>query len=195
VNWLAHTVLSKPQAEFRLGNLLADVVKGSDRQRMPAGFLEGAMCHRAIDAFTDYHPIVHRSRARLAERFPKVAGILIDIFYDHFLALDWERYSSGTLRGFTETVYPELRNHGLSLPAPAQEMVDFILREDRFHAYRTIDGIRDTLNGVSRRLAHRVGRDFRLADSLPELDRHFDALARDFAEFFPLLQGHVEGLP
>jgi acyl carrier protein phosphodiesterase len=194
VNWLAHTFLSKPQAEYRLGNLLADVVRGADRRGLPECFLEGTKCHRAIDAFTDYHPIVHRSRARLATSFPKVTGILIDIYYDHFLALNWERYSVGSLRGFTEEVYPELRHHRLSLPNQAQEMIEFILREDRFHAYRSIDGIRDSLNGVSRRLAERVGKDFRLADSIAEFDRHFDGLAGDFAEFFPLLQNHVENL-
>jgi acyl carrier protein phosphodiesterase len=161
---------------------------------MPAGFLSGMKCHRAIDAFTDYHPIVHRSRARLAAKFPRITGILIDIYYDHFLALNWESYSDCTLRGFTEMVYPELRNHTLNLPGQAQEMIDFILREDRFHAYRSIDGIRHTLEGVSRRLAQRVGKDFQLADSISEFDRHFDGLAADFAEFFPLLQNHIQSL-
>jgi acyl carrier protein phosphodiesterase len=192
VNWLAHTYLSRPQAEFRLGNLLADVVKGSDRDRMPAAFLEGMKCHRAIDAFTDYHPVVHRSRARLGDYFPRVTGILIDIYYDHFLALRWECHAAGTLRGFTEEVYPELRQHQLPLPARAQEMIDFILSEDRFHSYKTLDGIRDSLESVSFRLSQRLGKEYRLADSLPVFEEHFDALAADFAEFFPQLQAHVE---
>jgi acyl carrier protein phosphodiesterase len=192
VNWLAHTFLSKPKVEFRLGNLLADVMKGTARDGMPEAFLEGVKCHRSIDAFTDYHPIVHRSRARLGDKFPRVTGILIDIFYDHFLALHWERYCEGTLHGFTERVYPELRNHSLPLPERAQEMIDFILIEDRFQSYRTLEGIRDALEGVSFRLSQRIGKDYKLADSIPEFETHFDDLAGDFAEFFPLLRNHVE---
>src|SRR5262249_24110257 len=76
---------------FRLGNLLADLVKGRDRASMSPAFLEGVRQHHAIDVFTDAHQTVHRSRARIGGDFPHATGILVDVFYDHFLALDWEQ--------------------------------------------------------------------------------------------------------
>ena len=85
VNWLVHVFLSKPDIEFRLGNLLADLVKGRDRAAMPSLFLEGVRQHQRIDAFTDTHPVVRRSRARIGGDYGHARGILVDVFYDHFL--------------------------------------------------------------------------------------------------------------
>jgi acyl carrier protein phosphodiesterase len=101
MNWLAHAFLSEPDLECRLGNLLADMVKGKDRATMSPLFLRGVACHQSIDSFTDFHPVVERSKLRITPRFGRVAGILVDIFYDHFLSLSWEDYAPVPLNEFT----------------------------------------------------------------------------------------------
>ena len=191
MNWLAHVFLSPPEIEFRLGNLLADLVKGKQRAEMSAGFLRGVRRHQAIDAFTDFHPIVHQSRARLGGEFRHTTGILVDVFYDHFLALSWERYSAEPLEAFTAKLYADIRTQLAIFPAEAQAGLDRMINEDRLGSYRTIEGITQTLRRVSQRLAARVGRDFGLESGVAELLANFDGLANDFAEFFPLLQAHV----
>jgi acyl carrier protein phosphodiesterase len=191
VNWLAHAFLSEPDVEFRLGNLLADLVKGRDRAGMSPGFLRGVQCHQSIDSFTDFHPIVHRSRARIGEGYRLVTGILIDVFYDHFLALDWDRYSAERLESFTARVSADIRAHPISLPEEARGALDRMLLDDRLTSYRSIEGIEVTLRRVSMRLAARTGREFALENAVSELRANFDALRSDFAEFFPLLQAHV----
>jgi acyl carrier protein phosphodiesterase len=80
LNWLAHALLSKPDIEFRPGNLLADLVKGRDRAAMSVAFLDGVRHHQAIDALTDAHPTVHRSRARIGGDYRHATGILVDVF-------------------------------------------------------------------------------------------------------------------
>ncbi len=70
LNWLAHVFLSEPDVEFRLGNLLADIVRGEELRRMSAGFQRGVQKHKQIDAFTDSHPLVKRSRSRSERRVP-----------------------------------------------------------------------------------------------------------------------------
>lgn len=191
MNWLAHVLLSKPDIEFRLGNLLADLVKGRDRAAMSAAFLDGVRQHQAIDAFTDTHPTVHRSRSRIAGDFQHATGILVDVFYDHFLAIDWERYSAEPLDVFTVRLYADIRAHPVLLPAEAQAAVERMLREDRLGSYRRLDGIEESLRRVSLRLAARTGRDIGLERGLSELVANFEGLRGDFAEFFPQLQGHV----
>src|SRR5436190_1321401 len=105
VNWLAHLILSEPSPAFRIGNLLPDILPWSELRAMPAKyqggiechrvidcfadshpiFQGGIECHRVIDCFADSHPIFRRSMARIDAPFRRYAGILIDIFYDHFL--------------------------------------------------------------------------------------------------------------
>lgn len=192
MNWLAHAFLSKPEVEFRLGNLLADLVRGPDRATMPAGFQEGMRLHQAIDAFTDSHPVVHRSRARIGGGYRHVTGILVDVFYDHFLALDWGRYSPEPLEAFTARLYAEVRAHPVPLPAEAQAAIDRMVCEDRLGSYRAIGGIEATLRRVSARLAARTGKEFALERAVAELLGNYDELGCDFAEFFPLLRADVE---
>src|ERR1043165_4082575 len=77
VNLLAHALLSAPDAEIRLGNVLADFVKGRDRRTMSPAFLEGVRQHEAIDVFTDTHQVVSRSKARI-KNYRHTTGILVD---------------------------------------------------------------------------------------------------------------------
>jgi acyl carrier protein phosphodiesterase len=191
MNWLAHVYLSEPDVEFRLGNLLADLVKGRDRNAMPPRFLDGVKRHQEIDSFTDSHPVVHRSRGRVSAENRRFAGILVDVFYDHYLALDWDRYCDEPLDAFTKRLYAEVRAHPIALPAEAQAAVNRMLADDRLGFYRQVEGIEAALRRVSIRLAERVGRDFALERMISELHANFDGLKGDFTEFFPQLQAHV----
>jgi len=191
VNWLAHALLSEPDVEFRLGNLLADLVKGRDRLGMSAAFLDGARRHQAIDIFTDAHPAVHRSRARIGGDFRHATGILVDVFYDHFLALDWRRYSPEPLEEFTARVYADARAWSVRLPEQARDALERMIRDDRLGSYGRLDGIEAALRRVSERLLARTGRDLGLERGVSELVANFDGLREDFGEFFPQLQAHV----
>lgn len=191
MNWLAHAYLSRDDIEFRLGNLLADLVKGRDRAAMSAAFQEGMRLHQAIDIFTDSHPIVHQARARIGEGYRHVTGILVDIFFDHFLALDWDRYSDETLESFTNRLAEDIRVHPIELPEEARMAVERMLRDNRLASYREVDGITATLKRVSLRLLARTGKDFELENAVSELVANYDPLRSDFAEFFPLLKDDV----
>jgi acyl carrier protein phosphodiesterase len=101
MNWLAHILLSEPNIENRLGNLLGDLVKGKDLDGLNPKLRRGVSRHYAIlqrrgfanDKFTDSHPIVKISKQRIDREYSKFAGILIDVFYDHLLAKNWVLYS------------------------------------------------------------------------------------------------------
>ena len=188
MNWLAHVFLSDPDIEFGLGNLLADLVKGRDRSGMRAPFLRGIRRHQLIDAFTDSHPLVHRSRARIGGDYRLVTGILVDVFYDHFLAIDWDGYALEPLEAFTACLYTHIRAHTIVLPEPAQAALDQMISERRLESYRRIEGIQSSLLRVSMRLSARVGKEFELEKAVSERLANFDGLKEDFTEFFPALQ-------
>ncbi len=157
---------------------------------MSPAFLEGVRQHQAIDPFTDSHPVVSQSKARIRE-YPHVTGILVDVFYDHFLTLRWNQYSLESLEGFTARLYGGLRSHRVQLPVKAQATLEQIIDEDWLGSYRSIEGVEDTLCRIAQRLEARIGRDFGLGKASSELLANFDDLERDFTEFFPLLQAHV----
>ena len=195
MNWLAHVFLSKPDVQFQLGNLLADVVRGPQRDAMSASFVRGAACHKAIDAFTDAHTIVKRSRARVSSERRRFSGVLVDVFYDYFLARNFGRYSSTPLDAYTSAFYASVKAQPITLPADAQLMLERIIRYDLLASYSRVDGVERALSRISTYLTSRWGRQFALERGVDDLLAHEAALSADFLEFFPALQAHVDSLP
>lgn len=187
MNWLAHLLLSPPETEFQLGNLLADFVRGADRERMSAGFRDGVRCHLRIDAFTDEHPVVHRSKARLDPRFRRFAGIIVDVFYDHLLARHWDQFCDWPLREFTRRFHQQALPHAPDIPRDASWVLQRMIEEDRLISYRDIHGVELALSRLSNRLNARFHRGIRLQDAVPGLIALDADLERDFLEFFPQL--------
>jgi len=194
MNWLAHLFLSEPDTEFRLGNLLADSIPRPDRASLPQNFQRGIHQHIKIDAFTDTHPIVRRSRSRLTGDYRHTRGILIDIFYDHLLATNFPRFSPQPLESFTADFYAAARAHPIELPTDARSTVDYILDSDPLTSYRTQGGVHRALRRLSNRLSARLNKPIALDHAIPDLQHNFEPLQQDFLEFFPFLQTHLRSL-
>jgi acyl carrier protein phosphodiesterase len=194
VNWLAHVFLSEPNVEFQLGNLLADVVRGPQRDAMSADFVRGAACHKAIDAFTDSHAVVKRSRARIGNEHRRFSGVLVDVFYDYFLARNWTRYSPLPLETYTAAFYASVQARAIQLPPDASTMLDRIIRHDLLGSYVRVEGVERALRRISTYLNSRWQKQFALDQGVRDLLAHEAAFAADFHEFFPTLQAHVAGL-
>ena len=191
MNWLAHVYLSEPRIEVQLGNLLADVVRGPDLAEMSVAFQQGARLHKAIDAFTDAHPLVRRSRQRLGPDHRRFSGVLMDVFYDYFLATRWMQYSSEPLDSFTASFYAEARGVESQLPDRARTLIDRIIEHDLLGQYRSVTGVENSLRRLSTRLTARWHREFALDTATIALVANEQDLASDFAEFFPQLRAHV----
>src|SRR4051812_44429809 len=106
MNFLAHLYLSGDNDYVKLGNFIGDFVKGRNlNEQFPSGIARGIRLHRAIDEFTDSHPIVKKSKDRLRPAYRHYAPVIVDVFYDHFLARNWTRYSDTALADYAEQTY------------------------------------------------------------------------------------------
>lgn len=187
MNWLAHVFLSPPDIEFQLGNLLADFVRGQERERMSVRFREGVACHLQIDAFTDAHPLVQQSKARIEPRFRRFAGVLVDIYYDHLLARSWDEYCAVPLRDFTRNFHTEALAYSPELSPDVAINLQRMMENDRFWRYRERSGIDLVLQQLSYRLNLRWKRDIRLHEALPSITACDEAFEKDFRVFLPQL--------
>jgi acyl carrier protein phosphodiesterase len=190
MNYLAHLYLAGGDDEARLGNFLGDFVKGTlDRQRdrYSAAVLDGIACHRAIDRFTDDHAVYRRSCGRLDQRVRRVAGIAIDLAYDHLLVQHWSQFSDQPFRAFVRDAYALLDRHAALLPPRLQQALPFILAQDWLGSYATWNGVEVALMRVSRRMK----RSDLLAEVWPSLSLCREELSADFLEFFPQVMTFV----
>lgn len=189
MNFLAHAFLADPRPESILGNLIADFLKGRAAEVLPEGIRDGIRLHRRVDAFADRHPVFRHSSHRLRPRWGRYSGILIDMFYDHFLAADWERYADQSLRGFADHVYGVLRNHADHLPERIQTAARRMIHCDWLVSYADLEKLETSLNRLSRRSRNP---NLRLDRAMHDLDARYESLRRDFRAFFPDLIAFAE---
>ena len=155
---------------------------------LPPAIRAGIQLHRQVDGFTDRHPLVQRSIGRIAADYHWFSGIIIDIYYDHILARDWERYSTEPLASFAARSYQLLESLLLEVSGEAYEFLRRFIDHDYLMLYSTLEGIEVTLSRVSKRIAQRIpNRAIPLETALPHLQRHHAAIAEDFHHFYPEL--------
>lgn len=184
VNFLAHLHLSGPEPEVLVGNFMGDFVKGRIGEEYPPLIRRGLMLHRGIDSFANGHPAFMQSRRRLDQRFGLYRAVLVDLFYDHFLSVEWDRWSDAPLDEFLASSRRAVEECREILPHRLQEILPLIF-EDLIPSYREIDGIGRALG----RMSKRVGRENPLGRGAGELERHYGALRDDFRLFMPDADG------
>jgi acyl carrier protein phosphodiesterase len=181
MNFLAHAFLARGESDLLLGSLMGDFVKGPLGGRYTSSITRGLTLHRNVDTYTDAHAIVASSRARIAPARRRYAGILVDLFYDHYLARHWGDYASTPLDHFTETVYATLLDRLHLLPERLRNIAPHMARTDWLGSYRNIAAVGQALD----RIGTRLKRGNALLGSVEELIGNYAGLEEDFRAFFP----------
>lgn len=174
-----------------VGNFIGDFVKGRNlHERFESEVVRGIEVHRAIDAFTDEHPVVHQSKKRLREKYRHYAAVIVDVFYDHYLAHNWSHFSSIPLSIYAEHAYATLSSHHSILPDQVQQLLPYMIKGNWLLNYSRVEGIQRALTGMSRRTRF----DSKMDESINELRQYYKEFDDEFMAFFPELQQHVAGI-
>lgn len=188
MNHLAHFRLALEEPALLVGTFLGDQIKGRLTGRFHPRVEFGIQLHRKIDAYTDAHPIVKRSYRRLAPRFRRYGPILMDIFYDHILARNWQDFHHQTLQEFNDWVFSTLEVWHDELPHESRSIARRMQKSQILLRYAEADVIPGVLTNVSSRLK----RANPIAHAYLPLQQNLAQLESDFRAFFPALLTHVE---
>ena len=180
MNFLAHLYLSQNNKNILLGNFIADPIKGNKYKAFPEEIQAGILLHRAIDNFTDTHAVVKKSKRRLHERYNHFDGIIIDIFYDHFLAKNWALYSDIPLPIYVDAVYEFLQSSSDIFPESIQYMFPYMVKNNWLVTYASKQGIEKILSGMNKRTKGISKMDLAIND----LNDHYKEFEEDFSAFF-----------
>jgi acyl carrier protein phosphodiesterase len=181
MNHLMHLFLSGSDPEILVGNLMGDFIKGRLDDRFPPGIRRGIEIHRKIDSFAAGNTLFLQSKRCLDPCFGHYRAVLVDIFYDHFLARDWDRYSSVPLEEFIRFSHQTLSRYQAQLPPRLLELLPRMFSRHWLIAYQEPAGIKIAL----RRMSDRLARPNPLAEGFAELSKKRDLLLSDFRGFLP----------
>ncbi len=187
MNYLAHLFLAGNQPETMLGNFIADHVKGSDILRFSEKTRNGIAMHRAIDTYTDQHPVVRQSITRLRSDFSKYSGVIVDMFYDHYLSANWAEYSDTDIHTFTETRYRILNSFQAILPSRSAKLLYYMEKQNWLFSYGSLDGMQQAFNGMARRTTFESKMEF----AVENLKAGYTEFGQEFRQFFPELQKFI----
>ncbi|SFF59914.1 Acyl carrier protein phosphodiesterase [Salegentibacter agarivorans] len=188
MNFLAHIYLSGDNSQLKIGNFIADSVKGKQYLDFPPEIQKGIILHRAIDTFTDTHPIVSKSVERLFDRYGHYSRVIVDILYDHFLAANWKEYCEIPLKEYTEDFYKLLKDNFDVLPKPVQNFLPYMVADNWLYNYREIEGIEKILFQMNRRIKYRA----KMHLAVEELREFYKEFENEFRMFFEELRTYVK---
>jgi len=180
MNYLAHIYLSGTDDGTTIGNFIADGIKGKRYEKFPEAVQRGILLHRFIDSYTDSHPTVRKSTARLHENYGHYSGVIVDILYDHFLAKNWNHYSREPLSDYIEDFYGLLRKNFETLPVRIQKMMPYMMADNWLLSYATISGIGKILVQMNIRTKGKSNMNLAVA----ELEEYYSEFEEEFTSFF-----------
>lgn len=184
MNYLAHIYLSGDDDKIKIGNFIADSVKGKKFLDYPDGIRNGIILHRAIDSYTDVHLLFRQSSHRLFPIYSHYSTVIVDIFYDHFLAANWSNYSSIPLVNYVDDFYVLLEANFELLPQNVKLFLPYMIRDNWLASYASIDGIEKILTQMNRRTKNRS----KMNLAIKELELYYEDFENEFLLFFEELK-------
>lgn len=180
MNFLAHIYLSNEDKEITLGNFIADAVKGKKYLDYPPKIAKGILLHRHIDTFTDAHPTVRKSTARLHANYSHYSGVIVDMLYDHFLAKNWNDYHPKPLEVYAENFYKMVSENTDIMPERIKSMLPYMIDNNWFVKYATIEGMGEILSQMNYRTQGKSNMNL----AVNELVLYYSEFQAEFTSFF-----------
>lgn len=188
MNHLVNLYLSRNLGEKMLGCLIGEIVRTSNLEKYTPRIIDGIELNKKISNFVKEHPAYERSRTRLNPKYSKHAGKIIDIFYDHFLAANWQNYSKEALGEFTHETYKVIQeNHGI-LPYKLKKLISVMIKDNWLVNLSSVNGVHSFMREITRRDTFQTNLEY----SLEDLINQYNSFKADFEELFPDLIQYVQ---
>jgi acyl carrier protein phosphodiesterase len=188
MNFLAHIYLSGDNDLIKIGNFMADGIRGKHFETFPMEIQKGIVLHRSIDTFTDAHPVFRTSTKRLHQRYHHYAGVIVDVFYDHFLSKNWANYSDENLDDYIQRFYQSLNENKEILTERTSGLMPYMIEQNWLWSYQTVPGIDTILTQMDSRTKNKSKMRF----ASEELQEFYSEFEQEFTVFFEDLRIHAK---
>lgn len=166
---------------------MADSIKGSSYLVLPHFVQKGVLLHRQIDTFTDTHLIVSLCKQKLDDKYRLYKGVIIDVFFDHFLSKNWNKYHQEPIEDYLKKVEYEFHIYKHLLPIEKVLYYEKFLNTSFLYNYDNFDGINQTLKGLEFKIKNTVP----LNQAVQDLIINYTYFETQFDSFFTEIKQNV----
>jgi acyl carrier protein phosphodiesterase len=184
MNFLAHLYLSGDDDLIKIGNFMADGIRGKEYLNYPEQVQKGILLHRAIDNFTDNHAIFRVGKHRLHDKYHHYSGVLMDMYYDHFLAKNWNEYHHLSLENYSNAFYELLENNVRLLSLRTLKILPPMRTYNWLVQYADLNGLKNILTQMDDRTKNQS----KMQSGVHDLLNHYDSFENEFKLFFEEIQ-------
>jgi acyl carrier protein phosphodiesterase len=188
LNYLAHIFLSGNDSRLQVGNFIGDFVKGSNGKYYPKTIRKGIALHRKIDHYTDHHKVVRETLDMMRPEFGRYSGIILDMYFDYFLATNFATYSNKSLNVFATRFYIAVVVNYRHLPLRVKRFIFHLVFSNRLKKYASLKGLQQSLEIMGTYKSKAI----KPEKSIAYLIENHMELERRFHQFFPDLIKFVE---
>ncbi|GHG69844.1 ACP phosphodiesterase [Alishewanella longhuensis] len=187
MNYLAHAALAQSSVHSLVGNLLGDFCKGVELSTLPEAVLAGLANHRAVDRYTDHHPLVQQAKRQFSAQRRRFAAVTLDVLFDHFLILHWQSFYAEPFVKAKERLYSKLAQAEPLMPPAMQLTMQRVRQQDWLSAYQQLPSLARALDHI----AARIRFENQFAGIMEEIYPRYNDLEQIFLEFYPQLLRHT----
>lgn len=188
MNYLAHLFLAGNTPHIIIGNFIADHVKGSYILNYAPQIQQGIIMHRQIDTFTDSNSLVKQNIEKLRPHFHKYAGVVSDMYYDHFLSKNWNKFSNVPIEDFSQEKYDMLQAEKNIFPERSQKLLYYMSLNNWLVGYASFEGLQSAFNGIAKRTPFVSN----MEHATEVLKADYEFFESNFFSYFPVLENFVE---
>lgn len=167
---------------------MADSIKGRDYEKYTGELKIGILLHRFIDSYTDSHPVFKQSTKKLHQNYGHYSGVIVDMYYDHFLCKNWAEYSDEKLCDYVTNFYESLhQNHDL-LTDKIKYLLPYMEKGNWLYNYQFLDAFEIILTQMDSRTKNKSKMRF----AVTELKEHYTEFEAEFTLFFEDIRREVQ---
>lgn len=186
MNLVAHQILSFNNEKIQVGNFLGEFIRGKKYEEYEREIAIGIKLHRSIDTFTDSNELVSEACSYFRKTHRKFSPIIVDVLFDYFLIQNWKKFRNDSFLDFIDSSYSILKRHSDIYPENVKEYLGYMISENWFYRYSSLEGVEFTLKQISKRSTFSNN----IENSIKEVYLYEKELSLLFLEFFPILENH-----
>lgn len=182
MNYIAHIHIGAHTQTSLLGNFLGDFVKGSQLTHLPCELEQGVRLHRSVDVFTDSHPIIVETKKLFPRDIRRMAGVILDIYFDYLLMNTWPQYSNTDFNTVFEEFYLQLEQFSLPNNPYFCKLAEHLTTHQWLDKYINVETCSRAFLSIEKRLQNKI----LFADNaLLFLQQNSELLESRFHQFYP----------